>query len=93
MPFYQQTDPKPLGVVLREGLDALRTARFKLAHAKLCADQMTEAQFEEEFGFVADTANAKAEIASGAGKFLNEDPNATSAQVTAAVTQMLNQFG
>jgi hypothetical protein len=93
MPFYQQdTDPKPLGVALREGLDALRAARFKLAHAKGAADAMTDQQFATEFGY-ADAQTARAEMQSGIGKLLNEDPNLTSGQVTSAVVQMLNQFG
>ena len=92
MPFYQQSEPGSLGATFREGLDDLRSAFFKLGHAKLSADQMTDEQFGEEFGYVADDAAAKAEMASGIGKLLNEDPNATSAQVNAAVMQMLNQF-
>ncbi len=92
MAFYQQSEPKALGVTLREGLDDLRSAFFKLGHAKLAADQMTAQQFGEEFGF-ADPSSPKAELASGVGKLLNEDPNITSAQVNAAVMQMLNQFG
>jgi hypothetical protein len=96
MPFYPQTVTagKPLSAVLREGLDALREARFKLAHAKGSFDQMTDAQFGTEFGFSdADDTNAKAELASGIGKLLDGEAGTTCAQMNAAVAQMLAQFG
>jgi hypothetical protein len=96
MPFYAQTvtEAKPLSAVLREGLDDLRAARFKLAHAKGSFDQMTDAQFGVEFGFSdADDTAAKSELASGIGKLLDGDAGVTCAQMNVAVIQMLNQFG
>jgi hypothetical protein len=96
MPFYAQTvtEAKPLSAVVREGLDALREARFKLAHAKGSMDQMTDAQFGVEFGFSdADDTAAKSELATGIGALINGDAGTTCAQMNAAVTQMLAQFG
>lgn len=94
MAFYQQDDdPKPLGVVFREGLDALRVARFKLAHAQLSAQQMTDQEFGEEFGYPGEASAAKAEMLSGIGNLLSTDSGVNAAQTSAAVAQMLAQFG
>lgn len=96
MPFFPQTvtADKPLSAVLREGLDDLRSARFKLAHCKGVLEQQSDAQFGVAFGFSdADDTAAKAELASGLGHLLNGDAGVNGDQINAAVVQMLNQFG
>lgn len=93
MAFFQQSEPKNLGLTLRQGLDDLRSAYFKLAHCKGAAALMTDEQFGEEFGFVAQAESANNELESGLGHLLNGDAGLNGAQIKAAVDQMLNQFG
>lgn len=85
---------KPMGVVLRAGLDDLRSARYKLAWILGVLNEMTNQQVADAFGFPDATVagNAKAELQSDAGKLLSTDAT-TTAQMNSAVTQMLNQFG
>ncbi len=90
MAFYPFSDTAPLGKILREGLDDLRNARYKLAHVLGSSQQMTAAQAVTEFGFADATvaASAKGEFESDIQKLLSDD-----AGVNSAVVQMLNQFG
>lgn len=93
MAFFQQSEPKNLGLIFAQGLSDLRSAYFKLAHCKGSASGMSDEEFGEEFGYVAEAGAAKAEVLSGLGHLLDGNAGVTCAQQKAAVDQMLNQFG
>lgn len=95
MAFYPFDETTPLGAVLRDGLDDLRAARYKLAHVMGNLSQMSDAQVATQFGFADSTvaASAKAEILSDAGKLLNRDAGVNAAVLDDALVQLLNQFG
>lgn len=105
MAFYAFDDQnKPLGRILRSGLDNLRDGIYKLNRVNSDLNQMTTQQIIDALGItnVKDTsgtetvsaatqaANAKAELASDVGK-LNTDASQTN--VMSALNQMLAQFG
>jgi hypothetical protein len=95
MPFYPFNETLPSSQTLREGLDDLRSARYKLAHISGVLSQMTDAQVASEFGFSDSTVagNAKAELLADIGKLLNRDTGVNAAQLDDALIQLLNQFG
>lgn len=93
MAFYPFDKTLTMGGILRDGLDDMRSGRYKLAHALGVLSSMSNAQVESEFGFAPGTGGAaKAELQSGIGNFLSSD-GTTTAVASAAVLQMLNQFG
>lgn len=95
MAFYPFDKTTTLGGILRNGLDDLRSARYKLAHIVGVLNQMTDSQIASQFGFASDSAaaSAKAELQADIGKFLNRDTGVNAAQMDDAIVQMLNQFG
>lgn len=90
MPFYPFNAALPLGTVLREGLDDLRSGRYKLAHVVGNLQQMSNQQIADAFGFADATVagNAATELLADIQKLLSDEVG-----VNSAVVQMLNQFG
>ena len=84
-----------LAKLQREGLDDLRSARYKLAHVNANLAEMTDAQAATAFGYADSTVagNAKAEIASAVGNLLSTSSGINMATTQAAVVQMLSRFG
>ena len=79
---------------LAEGLDELRSARYKLANELGHMNQMlTDLDFADRYGIpLASAAAAKAELQADIGKLLSSDAGINMSQTQAAVVQMLNQF-
>jgi len=93
MAFYPfDGEGKPLGRILRTGLDNLRDGIYKLARINDDLQQMTDAQAVTAIGFPDTTvaAAAKAELASDVGKLLTDD---SQSNVRASLVQMFAQFG
>jgi hypothetical protein len=87
MPFYKfDGENRPLGRVLRTGLDSLRDGVNKLKRIADDMQQMSDAQLVDQFGFDDTTlaASAKAEIASDDAAIIG---------ISAQVNQLLAQFG
>ena len=84
MAFYPfEGESKPLGRILRTGLDSYRDGVNKLQRIKGILNQASDAQIATAFGFADSTAagNAKSELLSDIPSF------------GAAQQQMLDQFG
>lgn len=84
MAFYKfEGESKPLGRILRTGLDNYRDGVNKLQRVKGILNQASDAQLVDIIGFVDETAaaDAKAELLSDIPSF------------GAAQQQMLDQFG
>lgn len=95
MAFYRINRGAQGGSELADALDKFRSAWYGLADVAGHLAQMTDAQVTAYYGFADDTESgtAKAELLSGIGHLQNGDAGATEAQMKAAVTQMLQQFG
>lgn len=83
------------GSELAAAMDAFRKAWYGLADVNGHLAQMSDAQITAYYGFADDTesAAAKAELIADIDKLQSADVLITGADVTNAVTQMLNQFG
>lgn len=84
MAFYKfEGESKPLGRILRTGLDNFRDGVNKLQRVKGILNQASDAQIADVFGFSdsSEAAAAKAELLSDIPSF------------SAAEQQMLDQFG
>lgn len=84
MAFYKfDGESKPLGRILRTGLDSFRDGVNKLQRVKGILNQASDAQIADLFGFADSTiaASAKAELLSDIPAF------------SAAEQQMLDQLG
>lgn len=100
MAFYKfDGESKPLGRILRTGLDNLRDGIYKLSRINSDMQQMTDAQIVDAFGVEAvsggataaeQAASLKAELASDVGKLLTD---AQQTNVKSALDQMFAQTG
>lgn len=94
MPFYSPDRSTPGGAQMGTALDAFRQGWYGLAVIAGHAAQMSDAEFGEFYGIPSDlAAGAKAEISADVGKLQNGDGGLNGAQITAALVQMMNQFG
>lgn len=99
MAFYQFNQGTAMGVVLRSGLNGLRTALDSLRRVNASFAQMTDAQIVDAILLqpvaggntaVQQAAALKAELASDVGKLLTD---ASQTNVNAALNQLLAQTG
>jgi hypothetical protein len=100
MAFYKfDGESKPLGRILRTGLDNLRDGIYKLSRINNDMVQMTDEQIVDAFGVspvesgntaVQQAAALKAELASDVGKLLIDS---SQTNVNSALNQLLAQTG